>query len=86
MTYMHGCRSRTASDQHDPISSEFDAPNEQTFFPKIGNAKGKRKDFCKKNANTPIVSLDSPAMGTRSKKFNLTNPAMSTRSKTRLGL
>ncbi|XP_037482216.1 uncharacterized protein LOC119360839 [Triticum dicoccoides] len=47
----------------------------------IENAKTK-----KKVAEKIPVPLDSPAMGTRSRKFNPPSPAMSTRSKRRLGL
>ena len=47
-------------------------------------AKSKKK---KKSAEKiPVVPLDSPAMGTRSKKFHPPSPAMSTRSKRRLSL
>ena len=45
--------------------------------------KAKKK---KKEVAVPKVPLDSPAMGTRSKKFNPGSPAMSTRSKRRLSL
>jgi hypothetical protein len=40
----------------------------------------------KKVAENILVPLDSPAMGTRSRKFNPPSPAMSTRSKRRLSL
>jgi hypothetical protein len=40
----------------------------------------------KKVAEKISVPLDSPAMGTRSRKFNPPSPAMSTRSKRRLSL
>jgi hypothetical protein len=40
----------------------------------------------KKKVVVPAAPLDSPAMGTRSKKINPPSPAMSTRSKRRLSL
>ena len=46
-------------------------------------AKRKKKESAEK---FPVVPLDSPAMGTRSKKITPASPAMSTRSKRRLSL
>ena len=58
-------------------------PSEQAkLLVKLG-AKNKKKEVAKKS---PMVPPDSPAMGTRSKKFNPPSPAMSTRSKRRLSL
>jgi hypothetical protein len=54
-------------------------PNEKTNVPVKVRAKKKKKEFV-----VPTVPLDSPAMGTRSKKLNPASPAMSTRSKRRL--
>ena len=50
-------------------------------------AKRKMKQPSKKKKKTiPVLTLDSPAMGTRSKKLDPASPAMSTRSKRRLSL
>jgi len=40
----------------------------------------------KKKTTIPVLTLNSPAMGTRSKKLDPASPAMSTRSKRRLSL
>ena len=50
--------------------------------------KGKWKNHLnrRRNAAIPMLSLESPAMGTRSKKMDPASPAMSTRSKRRLSL
>ena len=50
--------------------------------------KGKWKPHLnrRRNAAIPMLSLESPAMGTRSKKMDPASPAMSTRSNRRLSL
>ena len=52
--------------------------------------KAKKKPMAKQNAKKktiiPVQPLDSPAMGTRSKKMDPARPSMSTRSKRRLSL
>jgi hypothetical protein len=57
-------------------------PSEKTNVP-VKVSKNKKKESVDKLSKVP---LDSPAMGTRSKKFNPASPAMSTRSKRRLSL
>jgi len=44
------------------------------------------KQNAKKKTTIPMQPLDSPAVGTRSKKMDPARPAMSTRSKRRLSL
>ncbi|KAM0898597.1 hypothetical protein ACQ4PT_021779 [Festuca glaucescens] len=73
-------RSRTGTSQREPISIELPIPSEKTNVHVKVKSKKKTKDV------VPIVPLDSPAMSTRSKKFNPPSPAMSTRSKRRLSL
>jgi len=59
---------------------------EQTALVKE-KAKRKMKQPSKKKKTTiPVLTLNSPAMGTRSKKLDPASPAMSTRSKRRLSL
>jgi hypothetical protein len=67
-------------------SIEIPLAGEQTAAPVKKNGKGKMKQIAKKIPVIPMVSSDSPAMSTRSKKTNLASPAMSTRSKRRLSL
>ncbi|CAM0151080.1 unnamed protein product [Urochloa decumbens] len=72
-------RSRSGSNQ--PLSSD------QTVAPVKAKAKKKRKQPAKKSGKNLMISFDSPAMGTRSKKNgDPASPAMSTRSKRRLSL
>jgi hypothetical protein len=50
------------------------------------NTKRRKKVPAKKTTAIPMLPLDSPAMGTRSKKMDPASPALSTRSKRRLSL
>jgi hypothetical protein len=74
-------RSRSGSNQLEPLSIELHmadgAPVKQ---------KTKKKEPTKKHTTIPVATLDSPAMGTRSKRMAPGSPAMSTRSKRRLSL
>jgi hypothetical protein len=45
-----------------------------------------RRHLQKKKITIPILPLDSPAMGTRSKTLHPSSPGLSTRSKRRLSL
>jgi hypothetical protein len=82
-SYMYKCRSRTGSNQSEPISIKFPtAGNETNVHVKVTNTSKNKKCADK----SPMVPLDSPAMGTRSKKWQPSSPAMSTRSKRRLSL
>ena len=72
LPYLYECRSRTGSSQPEAI------PIEKINVPVKIRAKKKKKESADM---IPIVPLDSPAMGTRSKIFNPASPAMSTRSK-----
>jgi len=79
-------RSRSGSNQPEPLSIELlsskDKP--QAVVVKL---KGKRRKKVDKNAIKNLLSqLDSPAMGTRSKRFQSSSSALSTRSKRRLNL
>uniref|UniRef100_A0ACD5VTM9 Uncharacterized protein n=1 Tax=Avena sativa TaxID=4498 RepID=A0ACD5VTM9_AVESA len=76
-------RSRAASSQLEPISLELPMPNNKREVDVPAKVRAKKKN---KEVVVPAVPLDSPAMGTRSKKFNPSSPAMSTRSKRRLSL
>jgi len=61
--------------------------SEQTIEPLNAKAKKKRKQPAKKQGKNLMLSSDSPAMGTRSKKVGGPgSPIMSTRSKRRLSL
>ena len=80
---MYKCRSRTGSNQPGPIPIKFPMPGDETNVPVKVRGKSKRKEGAH---NIPVAPLDSPAMGTRSKKTNPASPAMSTRSKRRLSL
>ena len=80
-------RSGAGSSQPEPLSIEFADTKDQSAI----NAKAKPKapQNAKKKTNIPMQPLDSPAMGTRSKKskkMDPASPAMSTRSKRRLSL
>jgi hypothetical protein len=61
---MHDSRSKTGSNQPEPIPIELDMPNEKTDVP-IKVVKKKKKESVDK---LPKVPLDSPTMDTRSKK------------------
>ena len=54
--------------------------------PKAAAVKETIKNQAKKNEKIAIMPLDSPAIGTRSKRMDPASPAMSTRSKRRLSL
>ena len=72
-------RSRSGSNQPEPLS--IDEPEG------VKKGKGKtKKVLSKKTPKRKKLELDSPAMGTRSKKVQPTSLAMSTRSKRRLSL
>jgi len=71
---MYMCRSRSGSNQPEPISTEFHSPTKE---------KAKRT---KKQLASNLKKIDSPAMGTRNKTAKLASPANSTRSKRRLSL
>jgi hypothetical protein len=74
-------RSRSDSNQPEPLSIELP----QVDDPPV-KQKTKRKEPTKKQTTIPMAPLDSPAMGTRSKRMDSGSPAMSTRSKRRLSL
>jgi len=71
---MYMCRSRSGSNQPEPISTEFQSPSKE---------KAKR---IKKQLASNLKKNDSPAMATRNKTANLASPANSTRSKRKLSL
>lgn len=55
----------------EPLSIEFPETREQTDVPvKVKKTKRKGKEPTKRKTNTSMLPLDSPAMGTRSKKEN----------------
>ena len=85
---MHFYRSKKGSNQPEP-STELTsgaAPTSKTVKAKAKTkTKTKRKNIAKDIVIKPLI-LDSPAMGTRSKRCNPVSPAMSTRSKRRLSL
>ena len=77
-------RSQYGSNQPEPLSIEFPGAEGQSTVK--AKAKPKAKQNAKKKTTIPMQPLDSPAMGTRSKKMAPACPAMSTRSKRRLSL
>ena len=81
-------RSQSGSNQPEPLSIEFPgAEGQSTVKAKAKpKAKAKAKQNAKKKTTIPMQPLDSPAMGTRSKKMDPASPAMSTRCKRRLSL
>ena len=83
---MYRCRSRSGSNQPEPVSTEIPLAYEQTAAPVKKNGKEKKKQIAKKIPIYPMAPLDSPAMSTRSKKTDPASPAMGTRSKRRLNL
>ena len=76
-------RSQYGSNQPEPLSIEFPgAEGQSTVKAKAKpKAKAKAKQNAKKKTTIPMQPLDSPAMGTRSKKMAPACPAMSTKSK-----
>ena len=81
--FLHICRSSSDSNQPEPIP----LCSEQTIVPLNAKAKKKRKQPAKKQGKNLMLSSDSPAMGTRSKKVGgPASPAMGIRSKRRLSL
>ena len=81
-------RSQYGSNQPEPLSIEFPGVEGQSTVKAKAKpkAKAKAKQNAKKKTTIPMQPLDSPAMGTRSKKMDPASPAMSTRSKRRLSL
>ena len=81
-------RSQSGSNQPEHLSLEFPgAEGQSTVKAKVKpKAKAKAKQNAKKKTTIPMHALDSPAMGTRSKKMDSASSAMSTRSKRRLSL
>ena len=85
-------RSQSGSNQPEHLSLEFPRAEGQSTVkakakPKAKpKAKAKAKQNAKKKTTIPMQPLDSPAMGTRSKKMDPASPAMSTRCKRRLSL
>ena len=81
-------RSQSGSNQPEHLSLEFPgAEGQSTVKAKAKpKAKAKAKQNAKKKTTIHMQPLDSPAMGTRSKKMDPASPAMSTRSKRRLSL
>lgn len=77
-------RSGSDSNQPEPLSIEFPGSIDQTVV--NAKAKAKPKQNARKKTSIPMQPLDSPAMGTRSKKMDPGSPAMSTRSKRRISL
>ncbi|WVZ90494.1 LOW QUALITY PROTEIN: hypothetical protein U9M48_036792 [Paspalum notatum var. saurae] len=77
-------KSRSGSNQSEPISIEFQSSNEQRPTPKKGKRKTKKKEMAKNKPDIPMPLFDdSPAIGTRNKRIDSSTPAMSTRSKRR---
>jgi hypothetical protein len=83
---MYRCRSRSGSNQPEPVSIENPLAGEQTAVPVKKNGKGKKKQIAEKIPIYPMAPLDSPTMSTRSKKTDPASPAKGTRSKRRLSL
>jgi hypothetical protein len=76
------------SNQPGPLSIQFPRTEDQSTI--NAKAKAKKKPMAKQNSKKkttiPMQPLDSPAMGTRSKKMDPARLSMSTRSKRRLSL
>jgi hypothetical protein len=83
---MYRCRSRSGSNQPEPVSTEIPLAGEQTVVPMKKNSKGKKKQIAKKIPLYPMASVDSRAMSTRSKKTDPASLAIGTRSKRRFSL
>jgi len=84
--YMHFYRTKKGSNQPE-LSTELTsgaAPTSKTVKAKA-KTKTKRKNIAKDIVIKPLI-LDSPAMGSRSKRCNPASPAMGTRSKRRISL
>jgi hypothetical protein len=83
---MNMYKSRSGSNQPEPLSIEF--PTSTYKQEVVVKLKGKRrkKEVDKKATKNLLLQLDSPAMGTRSKRLELSSLALSTRSKRRLSL
>jgi hypothetical protein len=84
-------RSRSGLNQPEALSIEYLSHMEQPVKTKVTKKVKpikKKKVPSTKDVNTSSVPLDSPSMGTRSKKKKIqpSSPAMSTRSKRRLSL
>ncbi|TKW20148.1 hypothetical protein SEVIR_4G066800v4 [Setaria viridis] len=80
-------RSRSGSNQLEPIPVSSEQTSQQTIAPVKAKAKRKRKQPAKKQGKNLVLPFDSPAMCTRSKKWeDPASPAMSTKSKRRLSL
>jgi hypothetical protein len=73
------CRSRSGSNQPEPISIELHSPIKE-------KAKGGRNILLQDQKKFTMLPLNSPAMGTRNKTTDLASPANSTRSQRRLSL
>ena len=87
LTWATVCHVCVCLDQeHNPFCGEHDVAKKKTHVAVKVHAKRKGKEVVEITPHLPMVPLDSPAMGTHSKKFNPASPTMSTRSKMRLSL
>ena len=86
---MNVWRLRISSNQPEALSIEYPSHMEQPVKAKVTKKVKpikKKKVPSTKDVNTSSVPLDSPSMGTRSKKIQPPSPVMSTPSKRRLSL
>ena len=83
---MNMYRSRSGSNQPEPVSIELPTFKEQPKDPVKLKGKKRKKEIDKTAAKTNLLQFDSPAMGTRSKRLQPSSPALGTRSKRRLSL
>jgi hypothetical protein len=78
---MNMYRSRSGSNQPEPLSIELPTSKDKPeAVVKLKN-KRRKKEVDKNAAKNLLSQLDSPAMGTRSRRLQPTSPALSTRSK-----
>ena len=83
---MNMYRSRSGSNQPEPVSIELPTSKEQPKDPVKLKGKKRKKEVDKTATKTTLLQFDSPAMGTRSKRLQPSSPALGTRSKRRLSL
>jgi hypothetical protein len=83
---MNMYRTRSGSNQPKPLSIELPTSKDKPEVAVKLKGKRRKKEVDKNAAKNLLSHLDSPAMGTRSKRLQPTSPALSTRSKRRLSL
>jgi len=83
---MNMYRSKSGSNQPEPLSIELPMFKDKPKAVVKLKGKKRKKEVDKNTAKNLSSQLESPAMGTRSKRLQPSSPTLSTRSKRKLSL